>query len=420
MSSSHPIQEQGEGRAPLRVLLVTGNYAPEHTGIAPYATHTAEHFAARGAQVEVLTGMPHYPAWRVEPAYRRRLRATEQREGVRVHRRRQFVPASQTALRRMLYEATFLAHAGAAPGLRRPDLVVSELPSLAGAMVGARIARRARAPHLVVVQDLMGAAATQSGIAGGDRVASLAGALEGRVLRSAARVAVVHESFTERVRAFGVDGDRIRTARNWTHIEAPTGDRAAVRARLGWGPDETVLLHSGNMGLKQGLHTLVDAARAAAPGTRIVLMGDGSQRAELERAGAGVTALQFLPPADAAEFPDILAAADVLAVTQLATVRDMSLPSKLTSYFAAGRPVVAAVREDSGTAQEVLRSGGGIVVPAEDPKALLAAVASLAAAPAEATRLGEAGAAYVQATLTPEAGLTRLWDLAQEALTHPN
>lgn len=68
-------------------------------------------------------------------------------------------------------------------------------------------------------------------------------------------------------------------------------------------------LHSGNMGLKQGLENVVEAARMAQTPVRFVLMGDGSQRAELERLAVGVPALQLLPPADSADFPDVLAAA---------------------------------------------------------------------------------------------------------------
>lgn len=105
-----------------------------------------------------------------------------------------------------------------------------------------------------------------------------------------------------------------------------------------------MVLHSGNMGLKQGLEVLVDAARLA-PEIRVVLMGDGNQREALLARAAGLRNLDILPPADAAEFTDVLAAADVLAVTQRGSVLDMSVPSKLTSYFVSGRPVVASVAE---------------------------------------------------------------------------
>lgn len=162
-------------RTPLhdrRILVVSTNYAPELTGIGPYATQLAEHWAATAARADVLTGMPHYPSWRTDAEYRGVWRTTERREGVHVHRRRHYVPSRQTALRRGLFELTVLGHGLLAPPPGRPDAVVAQMPSLAGGVVGARIARRHGVPYIPVVQDLMGAAAAQSGIRGGGRAAS--------------------------------------------------------------------------------------------------------------------------------------------------------------------------------------------------------------------------------------------------------
>lgn len=101
--------EDAEHRRPFehrRLLVVSTNYAPELTGIGPYAAQLAEHWAASGADTHVLTGMPHYPAWRTDAAYRGVWRTEERREGVTVHRRRHYVPARQSALRRAAFEAS--------------------------------------------------------------------------------------------------------------------------------------------------------------------------------------------------------------------------------------------------------------------------------------------------------------------------
>ncbi|WP_405665974.1 glycosyltransferase [Streptomyces sp. NBC_01166] len=398
-----------------RLLVVSTNYAPELTGIGPYATQLAEHWAASGARTEVLAGMPHYPAWRVDEGYRGVWRKEESREGVRIHRRRHYVPPRQTALRRGAFEASVLAHGILAPPPGRFDAVVSQMPSLAGGVLGARLARRHRVPHIPVVQDLMGAAAAQSGIRGGGRAADVAAKAERYALRGAALVGVIHGSFVEGVTALGVDPGRIRVVPNWTHVTSPSADRAATRARLGWDVSTPVLLHSGNMGLKQGLEVLVGLARLA-PDIRVVLMGDGNQRDGLRELAAGLPNLDFLPPADADDFTDVLAAADVLAVTQRASVLDMSVPSKLTSYFVSGRPVVASVADGGGTADEVRRSGAGVLVAPEDPAALLGAVRRLAADPVAADALGAHGPRYVAQHLSREAGLARFDALLTEAL----
>lgn len=398
------------------LLMVSTNYAPEHAGIGPYATQIAEHWAASGHDTHVLAGMPHYPAWSVDPAYTGAWRRVEDRNGVTVHRRRHTVPPRQTAARRALFEGTILLHGAVAPPrMGRPDAVLAQMPSLAGGVLAARLAHRWKVPYVPVVQDLMGAAAAQSGIRGGDRAASLAARAESFALRRATLVGVIHETFVAKVEALGVAPERIRLVPNWSHVESPTGDRAATRARLGWAPGQIVVLHSGNMGLKQGLDVLVESARRD-PAVRFVLMGDGNQRAHLEELGRGVPNLDFLPPAGDGQFMDVLAAADVLAVTQRASVLDMSVPSKLTSYFAAGRPVLASVAAEGGTAQEVRRSGAGVLVVPEDPEALLGEVRRLADNPVDAGALGEAGPRHVAAHLTRGAGLARIDALIEEAM----
>ncbi|TDC24195.1 glycosyltransferase WbuB [Streptomyces sp. 8K308] len=404
-----------------RLLLVSTNYAPEQAGIGPYAAQLAEHWAAeRQAEVHVLAGMPHYPSWRVDPAYRGKWRGVDSRAGVLIHRRRHTVPPRQTAARRALYEATILAHGVLAPPrMGRPDLVVAQVPSLAGGLLAARIARRHGVPYLPIVQDLMGAAAEQSGISGGGLVAGATAAVERRMLRDATLVGVIHESFRDRVTALGVPEDRIRLVPNWSHVAGPSAPRSKTRAGLGWPEEQTVLLHSGNMGLKQGLEVLIETARHA-PELRVVLMGDGSQRDRLVELAAGLPNVDFLPPAPDAEFPDVLAAADALVVTQRATVLDMSLPSKLTSYFVAGRPVIASVAARGGTAQEIRRSAAGTLVPPEDPAALAEAARELAADPAAADAMGARGADYARTHLSRAAGLGRVTALLDEArAAHP-
>jgi glycosyltransferase involved in cell wall biosynthesis len=133
---------------------------------------------------------------------------------------------------------------------------------------------------------------------------------------------------------------------------------------------------------------------------RFVLLGDGNQRAKLEQLGAGVPNLEMIAPLDDARYREALLAADVLLVNEKATVGDMAVPSKITSYFTSGNPVVAATRADSITAAEIETSGGGLVVPPESPADLLAAVEKLGRDKALAQQLGQAGMDFCTRTLS--------------------
>lgn len=403
----------------LNVTMVGVNYAPEETGIAPYTTAFCEHLSRLGSTVDVITAVPHYPAWKVHGAYRGSVCRHEVVNGVRLTRVRPYVPAKQTALRRAAFELSFLVGAGAMTVRQRPDVVVSVVPSLAGAIVGDRLATALGTGHGIIIQDLMGAAADQSGIPGGRGLAAATMRLERAVLRRASSIAVVSEAFRPYLLANGIEPARILSVRNWSHSPSPSLDRSFMRAALGWNSAQTVAVHAGNMGHKQGLEHLVDAAHLAAAQAghlRFILMGDGSQRSSLEARAIALPNIQFWKPRD--DFMNVLAAADVLLVQERPSVRDMSLPSKLTTYFAAGRPVVAAVRPDGATAEEVRKSGGGVVVSADDPSAIVEAIGKFGADPAYATAIGDAGRRYAEERLSAVSALNDLTDFLHTVIDY--
>lgn len=394
-SSSRGAELNGDSSR--RVLVVGINYAPEETGIAPYTTDLSEHLVSRGWRVTVLTGMPHYPQWRLDKAYVRQVGARETRNGVDVRRFRHYVPRRQSAGRRGLYEASFLAHACTATAIERPLCTIGVVPSLSGGVVAAVQARRHRVPFGLIVQDLLSPAAAQSGLPGASAMARPVNALEGALARRAAAISIITPSFTPYLLSIGVEQGRIVHVPNWTHVPEPSGRAPAIRRSFGWGTDMRVVLHAGNMGYKQGLHNVLEAARLAADHDRpfrFVFMGDGSQRRHLECLAQGIRTVEFLDAQPKELFMDVLAAADILVLNERATVRDMSLPGKITSYFLSGTPVVAAVRPDGVTATELTRSGGALLVAPEDPQALLDGIDRVISDKALESRLVQAATHY--------------------------
>ncbi|MDD7940892.1 glycosyltransferase family 4 protein [Actinomycetospora lutea] len=393
MEDGHP----GDSDA-LDVLVLGMHYTPEHTGNAPYTAGMVAALSDAGHRVRVITGYPHYPRWALYDGYTG-VRRHEVDGGARITRVRHPVPRSPSAWRRAVMDAAFTVHAAAVgkQGTRRPDVVIAVSPVLLTVLAGLRWKKRGRTALGVVTQDLYSRAVTETGIAsaGAGRAAAR---LEGWLLGRADGIAVVHDQFREGLAGLGIDRDRVTVIRNWSHVSTGDADRAVTRRDLGWRDDEVVVLHAGNMGLKQGLENVVDTARLAdergAP-VRFVLLGDGNRRGTLEARGAGVGRLQFLDPLPGERFPDALAAADVLLVNEAPTVAEMSVPSKLTSYFTAGRPVVAASWERSAAAAELRRSGGGVRVDPGRPQDLLDAVQGITE-PARAAALAAAGRAYAQ------------------------
>lgn len=362
------------------VLIVGLDYWPDVTGIAPYTTQFAEYLAERGDDVHVITGMPYYPEWKIKLGYDRKLRLTETRNGVTIHRRRQYIPRKQSALHRAGYEGTFLAQSLLPPRMSKPELVIGVIPALSDGVLAARIAKKHGVPLSLWIQDLMGQAATQSGVSGGQQIAKQTARIEGWIARQAQSVAIIAEGFRPHLEAMGVSPERIHHTPNWTHIGQPTMTQEEARIVLGLPLDRRICLHAGNMGLKQGLDNVVEAARLAvteAPELFFVLLGDGSQRLMLEQLGARLDNIRFIDPVSDEMFPNALHAADVLLIIQKSSIRDMSLPSKLTSYLAARRPIVAAVAENSELTRLIATSKVGLSVLADDPNNLILSLIDL-------------------------------------------
>lgn len=384
-----------------RILVVGINYGPEVSGIAPYTADTARSFAAAGWDVTVLTGVPHYPEWTVPSGYRRRV-VTRERDGlVRVIRVRHFVPRRQSAVRRGLYELTFALGVAVVARALTPDRVLAVSPSLLSSWVAARVARKRGARFVLWVQDSMAAATEESGIPGASAVTRVTSHIEKAVSQAADDVVLVSPGFQERFLSYGVDPSKVHVQLNWTHISDLPRDRPEARRELGWADDEFVVVHSGNVGYKQALENLVEAAeichRARPDHLRFVIFGTGSRLSEVVAiAGQKRVPIDFRPFVDSSAYPSVLEAADLLVVNESSGVSTMSLPSKVTSYLSAASPVVAAVPANGATALLLEDAKAAIVVPPESPVALAEAIIALSNDPAKRAELGRNGQAYAR------------------------
>lgn len=393
----------------LRIVVLGLNYAPETTGIAPYTTGLSRHLASVGHDVTVITGYPHYPEWHLHLGYERPRPPTDD-HGVRLVRLPHPVPSNPGGLSRIWMELVFALRAALRLLNERPDVVVVVSPALLSLVPALLFRRLFRYRVGALVQDLYGAALAETGLGGG-AVARMTARLERCLLRRADGTAVIHEVFRRRLLSEGVPADRLSVIPNWAHVTVNGQDnREEQRRRLGWSADDFVALHAGNMGAKQGLEGLVDVGRLAqkrGSAVRIVLMGNGSQRQELATRADGLSHVSLIESLPHGEFEAALAAADCLLLHEKPGVVEMSVPSKLTTYFTAGRPVVAATDERSGAAALIAASEAGVRVPAGDAVAILDAIEKVAADPAAAEELSANGQAYAAVHLTGAAALGR-------------
>jgi glycosyltransferase involved in cell wall biosynthesis len=389
-----------------RISILSLHYPPDATGVAPYAGALAAGLSARGRNVSARVAHPFYPEWKIRTGYGQ-WRRTETIDAVTVHRLRHYVPRPPRGVRRLVSELS-LGIRFACGRFDQDSVVIAISPALfATAMAALRIRLTRNRPSLIVwVQDLytLGMVETKEGGGLSTRVTKL---VERLVLCNAERVVVIHPRFAAYVAdELKVDPARIEVIRNWTHLlPSPLVSQQEGRTALGWPTDVVLAVHTGNMGAKQGLENVVEAARLAdrrhSP-IVFVLVGDGGERQRLEHLAKGVERIKFVDPLGESDYRSALAAANCLLVNELPGVSSMAVPSKLTSYFDAARPIVAATDRGGITAGEIELASAGVVVPAGDPEALLEAVLELSRDPDRALGYATAGRRFRTETL--EAG----------------
>jgi colanic acid biosynthesis glycosyl transferase WcaI len=371
----------------LSVLLVCINYPPEVSGIAPYAAAMAHAAQSAGASVRVVTGVPHFPGRRAWPDYRRGIRWEEMVDGVAVSRRRHWVSGRSGFGGRLLQEFTFAAHTLPTVRRSRADVIVAITPA-ASALAAAVAGRRGR-PLGSVVQDLVGNAASQSGTTG-SRIGSVIGRVEYWLLRKADLLGVITPRFGKIAVEHGVSDSAVRSLPNFSHVPTSPASREEARELLGWPQDRYLVVHTGNIGKKQGLDVVPRAAcllERRESDIEFVIVGDGNQRDAVEAAASGCTNVRFVGLLSEEQYPLALRAADLLLLCEHPTVLEMSLPSKLTSYVTSGRPLIAAVQDGGITAGYVADHEIAEIVRPGDPEALVEGIERLRAEPARADSL---------------------------------
>lgn len=425
----------------MRLLLVNQHYPPDSGATGRLLAQLAEALAARGHDVEVLTGRPTYEEARGPAAPRR-----ETVRGVRIHRL-PMLPRRNGALSRTLHYLAFALSSFLA-GLfhRRPDAVLafSSTPMFGG-VAAAALARAKRCPFVYVVQDVYPEIAQAMGVVRPGPVAALARFLEATAWRAAERVVLIGDEMHGVAASRAVDGARLATIANWADLETIRPlEESGFRAEQGFSPSDFVVEYAGNFGRSQDLETVLEAARlvgertagagtggaadagaaaagvaagvgaeAAGPGdagtggagpgrVRFLLVGEGSASAEVRRRAQELPNVSVAPYQPEERLGDVLAAADLSLIPLRSGLTRYCVPSKVYSILASGRPVGAALDGDSEVARIVEEGRCGFRVDPANPAAMAEEILALASDRDRAREMGRNGRAFGEKNATLE------------------
>jgi colanic acid biosynthesis glycosyl transferase WcaI len=391
--------EDRERRAALRILILSIYYDPEPI---PKAAELARELMRRGHQVTVVTAFPHYPSGSLYPGYTLGLWKRELRDGVPVLRTFIYPYHGTSAALRMVNYVTWMFSTMLAAFLTpKCDVMYVWHPPLTVGVSAWVIGKLKRIPYVYDNQDLWPESALASGLMQPGRVVDFLYRLADWVYARAPKILVVSHGAAKHLEARGVPPEKLGVAPHWIETQAfQEGGSRDVRRELGL-EDRFVVMFAGNLGMVQGLETIIEAAALvpAERGIEFVMVGDGSDRARLEALAQSlkVTNVRFVGRHPAEAMPDFLRAADALVVhLRPSEVADHAVPTKVLAYLASGRPIICAT--GPAAAEVVTAAGAGIVVPPGRPDALADAAVTLAVTPAaERARMGEAGRRHLAA-----------------------
>ena len=386
----------------MKVLIVTQYFHPENFRV----NDLAEWLAVRGHEVTVLTGIPNYPSGRYFSGYglfQRRMETWNRISVIRVPQ----VPRGGGGVLRLALNYFSFAFMASLYGLYRlsgkHDVIFVHEPSPVTVGIPAiAMHKRSGAPIFFWVLDLWPESVAAAGDVRAPWVLGLLARLTRWIYGHCEKVLVASRAFIPRVGAMGVAEDRIVYFPNWAEnifqpsavIEPPVPLSQGFR-----------VMFAGNIGVAQDFPAILEAAERLKdyPNIHWIVLGDGRMgewvRQEVVRRGIGNTVhlLGSYPPE---QMPQFFAHADVMLVSlKRSPIFALTIPGKIQSYLACGRPVVAML--DGEGARVVRESGAGLACSAEDADGLADAVLALAKMPQDRREeMGRKGRHYFEANFS--------------------
>lgn len=395
----------------MKILVYGINYSPELTGIGKYTGEMVAWMAREGHEVRVITAPPYYPQWKVGERYSAWRYRREEGEAT-VWRCPLYVPKQPSTLKRLLHLGSFaLSSFFPLMAQRRwkPDRIIGVVPTLFCTPGMRLLATLSGARTVLHIQDYEVDAMLGLGMAGkGKRgsVARLATTFERSALRNVDNVSTISRSMMNKAREKGVAAEKILFFPNWSEVarfqDVNDADVTALRQQLGLPEGKKIVLYSGNIGEKQGLEKVIDAAERLRDRPLIfAIVGQGGGRARLENMARerGLPNIKFLPlqPYDA--LPALLKMGDCHLVVQKRGAADAVLPSKLTNILAVGGNAGITAEPHTELGQLCARYPGiAVCVEPESTDALVNGISQALAMPKNNTTARE----YAERTLNKE------------------
>jgi glycosyltransferase involved in cell wall biosynthesis len=400
----------------MRILLFNEYYPPDTSATAKMAALVAEHLAKRH-EVIVVAARPSYDPTEYYPfAFLRR----DVQNGVTVERVGSTAYPRHKMKRRVANYLSYLALAVPRAIVLKADVILAMTDPPVAGIAGAFVSRISGKPLVYNIRDMYPDMAVGGDIVRPSRWVERWEKMHRGALRRAVRVIVLGDDMRERILKKGIEPDRVAIVRDGTTFPASMPDRcdpAVQEVRCGF---PFVAVHAGNLGFYGAWNTLIEAAKLLQnENAGLVFVGDGANKASVERSAAELPNVKFLSFRPVEQVPHVMMAGDVHIVTVRRGLEGVVVPSKLYSILASGRPVLAVAASECDAARIVTREGCGVAADPDDPRAVAEAIRTLRSDPIRLEKMGirarEVAKSYARVN-----ELNRFTEVIEEAVAKAN
>jgi len=329
----------------MKFILNSLNYSPELTGIGKYNSEMCPELVKRGIDVTAVVAPPYYPEWQVHTGFSAWLYKKENIDGVKVVRCPLYVPKRVSTLKRFIHLFSFAVTSGLvllSKIFSKPDVIVLVQPTLFCAPITLLVAKLTGAKAVMHIQDYEIDAMFGLGMMTEGKSIKIIKRVERWIMKNFDAVSTISYSMIENAKAKGIKKGNIIYFPNWSDTEFITPETCGLALKKEWGfeSNDKVVLYAGNIGQKQGLEIVLNAAKcfSVQSDIKFLLVGAGAYVDTLKQLAneQQLTNVFFKPLQAWEKVPQMLAMAEIHLVVQKKGAADAVLPSKLTNILSAG------------------------------------------------------------------------------------
>jgi glycosyltransferase involved in cell wall biosynthesis len=359
----------------MKILIVTQYFWPENFRINDLSVALTE----RGHEVTVLTGKPNYPKGEFYPNYSFFSRNYEVWNNVRVFRSPLMPRGKAGGLRLMINYLSF-AFFNSIRGLfvagDFDKILVYEPSPVTVGFPAILMKWRKKVPVFFWVQDLWPHSVAAAGGLNHEVVLNILEKVTRWIYKKSDKILIQSEAFRDIIEGQGVPKEKIifypNSVEELFRVSEPKPEISSLL------PEGFKIMFAGNIGESQDFETIIETAAIVAsknPAIKWVILGDGRKRnyvSERIRELGLQDKFHLLGSYPVEMMPEFYACADCLFVSlKRDYIFSLTIPSKIQSYLACGKPVLASLDGEGGRVVKEARAG--MVVEAEKPAKLAAA-----------------------------------------------